>query len=123
MAGPGTGKVFNWAVLFPGKIAPRILVFIVNSFPFALRRGNLAAWIPEVFPALIFLPQKHLTFDESAVSIEAADGLHVRIGQRVGNGCPQVGQVIGPVDGKRQGICPRWMAHLMQTTAGCTFRR
>src|SRR4051794_2728111 len=39
--------------------------------------------VPEIFPRLIVFPEEHLSFDETAVPVDACNGAHVIVGQRL----------------------------------------
>ena len=49
--------------------------------------------------------------------------LHLVVGQRLADDAAQIGEVVARLAENGMGVCPRWTAHLMQTTAGCTPSR
>src|SRR5947209_4775263 len=99
--GSGTGDSRNSTVLLPGKITPAMLADVVLmicsirlSLTFMSRRGDLAAQVPQVFPALIVLPEKDLALDQPAVLVNRRDLPHLVFSQRLGYDSPQAAQIL-----------------------------
>src|ERR1700691_1105577 len=90
--GDGTGTVRNSTVEFPGRYAAVIVAFI-SLFPVAfftrstcaepiLCRSYLSMNVPQIFPGLAVLPEKHLTFDQAAVAVDSCNLPHLFFAQR-----------------------------------------
>jgi len=44
---------------------------------------DLSAGIPEIFPALTGLPKEDLSFDQAAAPVDAGDGSHLVVAERL----------------------------------------
>jgi hypothetical protein len=91
----GTGAVRNSTVLSPGKKAAVIVSFMqffsvidgrTRVVSAASGRRDLLVDIPEIFPALVRLPEEDLPLDQAAVAVDACDLMHLFIGQRIAGG-------------------------------------
>ena len=90
--GAGTGTVRISTVELPGRNAAVIVLSWLSS-PFmiglqlpaapTLRRRNLSVHVPELFPGLPVLPQKHLALDQAAIAVDAGNRPHLFVGQRI----------------------------------------
>ena len=47
--------------------------------------------IPEVFPSLVVLPQKNLSLDQAAVSVDGGDLAHLLVAERIANHAREIG--------------------------------
>ena len=63
-----------------------------------LRSCNLTFHVPQVFPGLILLPQKHISLDQTTVAIDARDGVQVLFRERIGNHRAKIAQIIPAID-------------------------
>src|SRR5271157_3378072 len=114
--GSGTATSFSTVVLSPGKYAPCIVVAIAVAIALSidvsliasflpvrgpLRRCNLPAQIPQVFPRLPVLPQEHLALDQTAIPVDARDRPHLLVRQRLAHRASQIGQVFITPRGER----------------------
>src|SRR5690242_19634325 len=63
-------------------------------------RCDFSVHVPEIFPGLTFFPEEHLTFNQPAIPIDAADVPHFRFGKRFAHGALKIAQIMGAIGGK-----------------------
>src|SRR5580658_4659245 len=102
--GDGTGTVRNSTVEFPGRYAA-VMVAFISFFPAALftrptcaqpvlRRRYLSMNVPQVFPGLAVLPEKHLAFNQAAVAVDSRNLPHLFVAQRIARYALKIGAIV-----------------------------
>src|SRR4051794_9532705 len=69
-------------------------------------RRDLAVYIPQIFPGLIVLPQKHLPLNQAAIAVDLPNRHHFVVSQRVRGHALNVGKYVLWIDGKRDWRLP-----------------
>ena len=103
--GRGTGKVRSSTLQLPGKNAARMLCSVsFIDYEFNETRsiqqswwGNLAIYVPKIFPRLPILPQKHLAFDQSTIPVNCLDFTHIFVSQRIGHDRLEIAEAMSAV--------------------------
>ena len=71
----------------------QILLLIIRRH--RLRRRDLAVYVPQIFPGLVVLPKKDLTFDQAAIAIDAQQSVCISLfGKRVADRTRQVCAIV-----------------------------